>query len=130
MKIALIAHDNLKASLVAFVKKNQDFLARQRLVGTASTASLIEAETGLDIDKCLSGPYGGDQQIGSLIAQEEIDLMIFFRDPLTAQPHEPDVSALLRLADVHRIACASNEQTAQLLIQALKGEVQKSNEKE
>lgn len=119
MKIALIAHDNYKKSLIAFCRKHKEYLNRQQLVGTGTTGRLIESSTGLSVQKCLSGPYGGDQQIGGMIAKEEVGLVIFFRDPLTAQPHEPDVSALLRLCDVHNIPCATNKSTAELIFKAL-----------
>lgn len=119
MKIALIAHDNLKKSLIAFCKKHKAYLEKQELVGTGTTGRLIETHTEMKVEKCLSGPYGGDQQIGGMIAKEEIGLVIFFRDPLTAQPHEPDVSALLRLCDVHNIPCATNKSTAELIFKAL-----------
>jgi methylglyoxal synthase len=119
MKIALIAHDNLKKSLIAFCRKHKAYLEAQDLVGTGTTSRLIESHIGLTVEKCLSGPYGGDQQIGGMIAKEEIGLVVFFRDPLTAQPHEPDVSALLRLCDVHNIPCATNKSTAELVFKAL-----------
>ena len=119
MKIALIAHDNLKKSLIAFCKKHKSYLSAQELVGTGTTGRLIENNTGMQVEKCLSGPYGGDQQIGGMIAKEEIGLAVFFRDPLTAQPHEPDVSALLRLCDVHNVPCATNQSSTDVIFKAL-----------
>lgn len=102
MKIALIAHDKKKDDIIKLAIKYKDVLKEHRLFATGTTGSLIMAETGLDIIRMKSGPLGGDQQIGSMIADGELDLVIFLRDPLTSQPHEPDVSALMRLCDVDR----------------------------
>lgn len=118
-KIALIAHDNKKDTLVNFVKENKDFFKKYDLVATGTTGGRINQATDLEIFRYLSGPLGGDQQIGSDIANGQILAVIFFRDPLTAQPHEPDVSALLRLCDVHNIPLATNISSASLLIKAL-----------
>ena len=97
-RIALIAHDNKKAEMVSWAMKNRDTLARFGLCGTGTTAKLVAEATGLDVERYLSGPLGGDQQIGAKIAEGQIDLVIFFWDPLQAQPHDPDVKALLRIA--------------------------------
>lgn len=116
MKIALIAHDRMKDKLIEFVKENKSFFEKNDLVATGTTGKLISENTGLIIKRMQSGPYGGDQQIGALIATNDMDLVIFFRDPLTAQPHEPDVTALLRLCDVHDIPLATNPMSAKLMI--------------
>lgn len=119
-KIALIAHDNMKNDLVEFSKKHADFFKKYPLVATGTTGKKIAEATGLEIHRYQSGPIGGDQQIGADIAMNEIEAVFFFRDPLTAQPHEPDISALIRLADVHKIPIATNQSTAELLVSALK----------
>lgn len=119
-KIALIAHDNMKNDLVEFSKKHTDFFKKYPLVATGTTGKRIAEATGLEIHRYQSGPIGGDQQIGADIAMNEIEAVFFFRDPLTAQPHEPDISALIRLADVHKIPIATNQSTAELLVSALK----------
>ena len=119
-KIALIAHDNMKNDLVEFSKKHADFFKKHPLVATGTTGKRIAEATGLEIHRYQSGPIGGDQQIGADIAMNEIEAVFFFRDPLTAQPHEPDISALIRLADVHKIPIATNQSTAELLVSALK----------
>jgi methylglyoxal synthase len=119
MNIALIAHDNKKNEMVNFAIAYRDTLAKHKVYATGTTGTKIMEATGLTIHRMLSGPLGGDQQIGALIAQDEMDLVIFLRDPLTAQPHEPDVTALLRLCDVHSIPLATNIATAEMLIHAL-----------
>jgi methylglyoxal synthase len=119
MNIALIAHDNKKNEMVNFAIAYQGTLVKHNVYATGTTGTKIMEATGLPIHRVLSGPLGGDQQIGALIAQDEMDLVIFLRDPLTAQPHEPDVTALLRLCDVHSIPLATNIATAEMLIHAL-----------
>lgn len=119
-KIALIAHDNMKNDLVEFTKKHVDFFKKYPLVATGTTGKRIAEATGLEIHRYQSGPIGGDQQIGADIAMNEMEAVFFFRDPLTAQPHEPDISALIRLADVHKIPIVTNQSTAELLVTALK----------
>ncbi|AVQ29923.1 MULTISPECIES: methylglyoxal synthase [Fusobacterium] len=119
-RIALIAHDNMKDEIVTFVKENLDFFKNFELVATGTTGKRIAEATGLNIHRYQSGPIGGDQQIGADIALNKIKAVFFLRDPLTAQPHEPDISALIRLADVHKIPIATNLSTAQLLVIALK----------
>ena len=119
-RIALIAHGNMKDEIVTFVKENLDFFKDFELVATGTTGKRIAEATGLTIHRYQSGPIGGDQQIGADIALNKIKAVFFLRDPLTAQPHEPDISALIRLADVHKIPIATNLSTAHLLVIALK----------
>lgn len=119
MKIALIAHDHKKDDIIAFVKENHECLQKLKIVATGNTGSLIRQETGLSVTTVLSGPYGGDQQIGAMVAKGLFRVVIFFRDPLTAQPHEPDITALLRVCDVHNIPLATNWATAELLLKSL-----------
>lgn len=119
MKIALIAHDEKKDEMVNFAIAYEPIFSNHTLYATGTTGKRIMAETNLPIERLMSGPLGGDQQIGAMIATGEMDLIIFFRDPLTAQPHEPDVSALLRLCDVYGIPLATNIATAELLIRAV-----------
>ena len=119
MNIALIAHDKKKELMVQFCIAYKGILAHHNLVATGTTGSLIIDATGLNVHRFLSGPQGGDQQIGARIAYNEIDLVLFFRDPLTAQPHEPAVYALLRLCDVHNIPLATNVATAEVLVRGM-----------
>lgn len=120
MKIALIAHDKKKQELLDIAIKYKNVLAQHELYATGTTGTLIMGETKLDIYRYKSGPHGGDQQIGAMLANGELDLIIFLRDPLTAQPHEPDVSALLRLCDVQKIPLATNASSAKIMLEALK----------
>lgn len=119
MNIALIAHDKKKELMVDFCIAYKTILQKHNLCATGTTGNLVVEATGMDVTLLLSGPQGGDQQIGAKIAYNEIDLVLFFRDPLTAQPHEPDVSALFRLCDVHNIPLATNVATAEVLIRGL-----------
>lgn len=119
MNIALIAHDQKKKELIEFVKENESIFSKHNLYGTGTTGKRIMENTNLHVTRFLSGPYGGDQQVGNLIALGQMDMVIFFRDPLTAQPHEPDISALMRLCDVHYIPLASNKATALILLKNL-----------
>jgi methylglyoxal synthase len=114
--IALIAHDQMKASLVEWCRKNYEALSHHFLCGTGTTAKLISEQSGLPVKAYLSGPLGGDQQIGAKVAEGQIDMIIFLSDPLTAQPHDPDVKALLRIAQVYNIPIANNLATADFLI--------------
>ena len=123
MKIALIAHDKKKNDIIEIAKEYKDVLAGHELYATGTTGTLIMGETGLPIHRMKSGPLGGDQQIGAMVAEGKIDLIIFLRDPLTAQPHEPDVSALLRLSDVQSIPLATNAGSAKVMLEALKNKV-------
>lgn len=120
MKIALIAHDKKKDDLVDFIKKYEAIFSNYELLATGTTGKRIMEATNLNVFRMKSGPLGGDQQIGALIATRDVQLVIFFRDPLTAQPHEPDVSALLRLCDVYGIPLATNRSTAELLVDSLR----------
>ena len=120
MKIALIAHDKKKNEIIEIAKKYKEVLAKHELYATGTTGTLIMGETGLSIHRMKSGPLGGDQQIGAMLADGNIDFIIFLRDPLTAQPHEPDVSALLRLCDVQRIPLATNTCSATIMLDALR----------
>ncbi|MGI6190113.1 MAG: methylglyoxal synthase [Clostridiales bacterium] len=119
MNIALIAHDRKKEEMVNFCVAYKNILAKHSLCATGTTGRLIAEATGLPIHRFLSGPMGGDQQIGAIVAYNKIDLVIFMRDPLTAQPHEPDINALLRLCDVHNIPLATNMATAEAMVKAL-----------
>jgi len=119
MRIALIAHDKKKADMIALAGKYRALLARHELYATGTTGKLITESTGLPVTRMQSGPIGGDQQIGAMVASGAMDCIIFLRDPLTAQPHEPDVSALLRLCDVHSIPLATNVKSAEILLEAL-----------
>jgi len=120
MKIALIAHDKKKDEIIELAKQYRDVLAKYDLYATGTTGTLIMGETALPIHRMKSGPLGGDQQIGAMLAEGKIGLVIFLRDPLTAQPHEPDVSALLRLCDVQAIPLATNRSGALIMLEALK----------
>lgn len=119
MNIALIAHDQKKDDLVQFATAYKSIFAKHSLFATGTTGLRIQEATGLPITRYKSGPLGGDQQIGAMIAQNNMDAVFFFRDPLTAQPHEPDVTALVRLCDVYSIPLATNMGSAELLIRGL-----------
>jgi len=119
MKIALIAHDKKKDDMVQFTIAYKHILEKHDLFATGTTGLRIQEATGLKIHRFQSGPLGGDQEIGALVAKNEMDAVFFFRDPLTAQPHEPDVSALIRLCDVYAIPLATNMGTAEILVKGL-----------
>ena len=114
--IALIAHDNKKAEIVNWALKNMKTLEKFDLCGTGTTAKLIAEATDLPVKRYLSGPLGGDQQIGAKVAEGKIDMVIFFWDPLESQPHDPDVKALLRISNVYDIPIATNRATADMVI--------------
>lgn len=118
--VALIAHDRKKDSMLAFVKQHEEVLKSHKIYATATTGRIIKENTSLDVTAFLSGPLGGDQQIGARIASQEVDLVVFLRDPLTAQPHEPDITALLRVCDVHNVPVATNEACGHILVASLK----------
>lgn len=120
MRIAFIAHDKKKDDMIEFVKRYKDIFEAHELFGTGTTGSLITEIIGLKVHRFLSGPLGGDQQIGAKVAQGEMDFIIFLRDPLTSQPHEPDVNALLRICDVHCVPLATNLGSAEVFVKALK----------
>ena len=119
MNIALIAHDKKKDDLVQFVTAYQAAFSKHELYATGTTGLRISEATGLNVHRFQSGPLGGDQEIGAMIAKNQMDAVFFFRDPLTAQPHEPDVTALVRLCDVYSIPLATNMGSAELLIRGL-----------
>ena len=114
--IALIAHDNKKADRIEWCEQNKDILTQHFLCGTGTTARMITDKTGLPVKGYNSGPLGGDQQIGAKIVEGRIDFVVFFSDPLTAQPHDPDVKALLRIAQVYDIPIANNRASADFMI--------------
>lgn len=122
MKIALIAHDKKKGDMIDLAVKYRDVLDGKELFATGTTGTMVMGETGLKITRMKSGPLGGDQQIGSMIAEGNMDMVIFLRDPLTAQPHEPDVSALLRLCDVQSIPLATNVRSAEIMLSSLRNQ--------
>lgn len=116
MKFAIIAHDQKKEALVAFIQNHLEEFKKHDLFATGTTGLRVSEQTGLAVHRFKSGPLGGDQEIGALVANQQVDAIFFFRDPLTAQPHEPDVSALLRLSDVYDVPLATNEGSAAAII--------------
>jgi methylglyoxal synthase len=123
MNIALIAHDQKKDDIVLLAREFAAFLGRCRLVATGTTGGRIQHETGLEVERMLSGPLGGDLQIGARLATGQVDAVIFLRDPMTPQPHEPDINALVRACDVHDVPCATNLASARLLLRELSREL-------
>lgn len=119
MRIALIAHDKKKPEMIEFAQRHRATLAACELVATGTTGRVVAEATGLTIERMQSGPYGGDQQIGAQVAQGTVDAVIFLRDPLTAQPHEPDITALMRVCDVHNVPLATNVATADMILISL-----------
>ncbi|NGM69487.1 methylglyoxal synthase [Natronolimnobius sp. AArcel1] len=118
-RVALIAHDEKKADLIAFAQDHEQQLQEYDLLATGTTGQRLMEETDLEVERKQSGPLGGDLMIGGEIAEDKIDGIIFLRDPLRAQPHEPDISALLRICDVHDTALATNLASAEFLIEGL-----------
>ena len=119
MNIALVAHDEMKNTMIGFCIAYEKILEKYGLYATGTTGKRIMDETSLKITRLASGPLGGDQQIGSLIVSQDIDLVIFLRDPLTSQAHEPDIQALVRLCDVYHVPVATNLASAEIFIKAL-----------
>ena len=124
-RVALIAHDAKKADMLAFASKNEEFLKKFDLIATKGTGHLINEKTNLEAKEMMSGPEGGDLQIGGLVASEEIDLVIFLRDPLAKQPHDPDIAALMKVCDVHNIPLATNLSSAEILLRGIIEQVEK-----
>ena len=118
-RIALIAHDKKKDDIVELASEFADVLRQYLLVATGTTGKRLAQEVGLTVERKLSGPFGGDLQIGAELADGKVDYVIFLRDPLTSQPHEPDINALVRVCDVHNVPCATNVATARLLLSQL-----------
>lgn len=118
-RVALIAHDGKKNEMVALATEFRSLLSTCALCATGTTGSRLQVEVGLPVERLLSGPLGGDLQIGARLAVGEIDVVIFLRDPMTPQPHEPDINALVRASDVHDVPCATNVSTARLLLRQL-----------
>ena len=114
--IALVAHDNMKDELLEWVSAHKDELAHHTLVGTGTTGRLVNEQTGLEVERLRSGPLGGDQQIGARISGGEVDVLLFFWDPLEPQPHDPDIKALLRIAVVWNIPVACNRASADFIM--------------
>jgi methylglyoxal synthase len=117
--LALIAHDQKKDDLVAFVRRHVEFFKRHSLVATGSTGMRLQQECGLNVERVAHGPHGGDLIIGGRVATGQVQAVFFFRDPLTAQPHEPDVSALMRVCDVHSVPLATNIATAEAIVDGM-----------
>jgi methylglyoxal synthase len=118
-RIALIAHDHKKDDIVALAGEYVETLRRCNIVATGTTGARIAERHGLDVERKLSGPHGGDLQIGAELAEGRVDVVIFLRDPMTPQPHEPDINALVRACDVHNVPCATNISTARMILDQL-----------
>jgi len=118
-RVALIAHDHKKDDIVRLTGEYVDTLRRCELLATGTTGGRIEAAHGLTVERMLSGPHGGDLQIGAQLAEGNVDVVIFLRDPMTPQPHEPDINALVRACDVHDVPCATNISTARMILDVL-----------
>lgn len=118
-RIALIAHDKKKDDMIDLASEYADVLRQCILLATGTTGKRLSEEVGLTVERKLSGPYGGDLQIGAELVEGKIDIVIFLRDPMTPQPHEPDINALVRACDVHNVVCATNVSTARMLLSQL-----------
>ncbi len=114
--LALIAHDGKKDDLLRFAKEHLELLGRLDLVATATTGSLLASQLDLQIRRVASGPQGGDLEIGAMIVHGDVDAVVFFRDPLTAHPHEPDIQAVMKVCDVHDVPIATNRASAEILL--------------
>ena len=123
MHIALIAHDAKKDLMVALARDFVPFLSRCHVMATGTTGSRLIVEAGIEVERLLSGPLKNDLQIGTRLAERRVDAVIFLRDPMTPQPHEPDINALVRACDVHDVVCATNESTARHVLRALSEEL-------
>ena len=119
IRIALVAHNGRKDQMLTFAGQHLDVLSRFQIVATSTTGGILEEQLGLIVHRCLSGPLGGDLQIGAMVAEGSIAAVIFLRDPLTAHPHEPDILALMKVCDVHNVPLATNLASAELLLTAL-----------
>jgi methylglyoxal synthase len=117
--ISLIAHDGKKDTLIEWATLNRAALSQFKIIATGTTGGRLQREVGLDVTRMLSGPLGGDLQIGAMVATGDILAVFFFRDPLTPHPHEPDISALMKVCDTHNVALATNVATADLLLEGL-----------
>jgi methylglyoxal synthase len=120
-RIALIAHDKKKDDMVLLAAEYEKFLSQCQLLATGTTGKRLADEVGLTVERMLSGPFGGDLQIGAQLVEGKIDCVIFLRDPMTPQPHEPDINALVRCCDVHNVPCATNVSSARLILAQLEG---------
>ena len=116
LTLALIAHDSKKEDMISFIKAHREELSEINLVATKNTGELIQSKTSLSVTLLQSGPHGGDQQVGALVANGDVRAVIFLRDPLTAQPHEPDIAVLLRVCDVHGVPLATNLAAAEAVL--------------
>ncbi|GGN99084.1 MULTISPECIES: methylglyoxal synthase [Haloarcula] len=124
VRVALIAHDDEKPEMIDLVEAYEGVLSEFDLVSTGTTGKRIMEETDLTIDRKQSGPLGGDTQIGALVAEDEMDAIVFLRDPLTAQPHEPDISALLRICDVHDVPLATTRTAAEYVLDGVAADIE------
>ncbi|MFO7815521.1 MAG: methylglyoxal synthase [Halanaerobiales bacterium] len=118
-RVALIAHDEKKDDMVRFVNRHYELLKECELIATGTTGKIVNQKTKLKVERMASGPLGGDQMIGAEVAQDNLDCVIFLRDPLTSHPHEPDITGLLRVCDVHNVPLATNQKTADLVLEGL-----------
>ena len=119
MRIALVAHDQKKDDMVALATEFAPLLRQHTLMATGTTGGRLQTDVGLNVERLLSGPMGGDLQIGARLSEGEVEMVIFLRDPMTAQPHEPDIHALVRACDVHNVPCATNVATARVLLESM-----------